>query len=75
MEPVPYMSYKRKLTCPLNSVTKLNDKKLKICCITYNMHGENPTQQEVAQFLKITFFVTFFHKPIDKPFFSDKIKV
>jgi hypothetical protein len=48
MEPVPYMSYKRKLTCPLNSVTKLNDKKLKICCITYNMHGENPTQQEVA---------------------------
>ena len=51
MEPVPYMSYKRKLTCPLNSVTKLNDKKLKICCITYNMHGENPTQQEVAQFL------------------------
>jgi hypothetical protein len=51
MEPVPYKSHKRKLTCPLNSVCLLNDKKLKICCITYNMHGENPTQQEVAQFL------------------------
>jgi hypothetical protein len=50
MEPV-YRNHKRKLSCPLNSVSLLNDIKIKICCLTYNMHGENPTQKEVAEFL------------------------